>query len=99
MKAPTIEVDGKKISALAPRMTAWRKLIKIRSADVDFESEEALDLMLDFIADVFNNPKVTPSALEQNVAIEDFFAMFQEAGKWIEHRMNEKMNKIDPGNE
>lgn len=98
MKAPTVTINNKKIPALAPTMRAWRKLLKIRSAEVDFESEEALDLMLEFIAEVFNNKEVTPKTLEENVAIEDFFAMFQESGKWIEHRMNEKMNKIDPGN-
>lgn len=98
MKAPTIEIEGKKIPAMAPRMTAWRKLLKIRAAEIDFESEEALDLMLGFVAEVFNDKRVTPETLEKNVAIEDFFSLFQEAGRWIEHRMNEKMNKIDPGN-
>lgn len=99
MKAPTVTIDGKKIPALSPNMKAWRMLIKIRSADVDFESEEALDLMLEFIAEVFNSKEVTPKTLEENVAIEDFFPIFQEVGAWIEHRMNEKMRKIDTGNE
>lgn len=99
MKAPTVKIDGKTYAALSPRISAWRKLIKIKSSQIDLDSEEGLDMMIDFFVDVFNNKSVNAEAIEENVAIEDFFMFFQECGFWIEHKLHEKMSQVPEKNE
>ena len=98
MKAPSITVEGKKMVAMSPKTSAWRLMLKIQGSDLDLESEEGFELMLDFVIAAFGNKSVTKKTIEDNVDLEDFFPLFKELSLWLEHRISEKMKKVDEGN-
>jgi hypothetical protein len=95
MKTPMIKIGGKNIPAMPPKTGMWRRFIAMKSSDIDFESEEALDMMIEFIVAAFRNPAVTAEAVEAELDLEEFFPLFGQIGEWMRHRMEEKM-KADP---
>lgn len=99
MKAPSITVDGKKVIAMSPKTSAWRMLLKMQnSTEINLETEEGFEVMLSFMVAAFGNEAVNERVIENNVDLEDFFPLFKDLSLWLEHRINEKMKKLTPGN-
>ena len=80
MIAPKINIKGKAIQAKEPKIKIWKKMTKLQSSTADMESDEGIDLIISFLADVFD---VKVEDIEDNVSLGDFFKLFQEVGNWI----------------
>ena len=91
IKAPRIKINGKEVIAKEPKIKTWKKLIKLQQDESELNSDEGLDTLIDFLADVFD---VDPATIENNVGLGDFFGIFQEVGEWIGKIVIEKSEKI-----
>jgi hypothetical protein len=80
IKAPSITINGKTVKAKEPKLKIWRKLVKLQTNEADLNSEEGLDLLLDFFSNVF---QVDAEIIEDNVDLSEFFSLFAEIGTWI----------------
>ncbi len=91
IKAPRIKINGKEIVAKEPKIKIWKKLTKLQQAESELNSDEGIDTLIDFLADVFD---VDSATIENNVGLGDFFGIFQEVGEWIGKIVTEKSEKI-----
>jgi hypothetical protein len=99
MKTPTITLNGNTFKAKKPKVKMWRRLIKIQNSQNELESDEGLDELLDFFCVVFNDEKVTPDSIEENLDLDDFFTLFQDIGTWIGELVGAKTGEIPNGQE
>ena len=91
IKAPKIKINGKEVIAKEPKIKIWKKLTKLQQAESELNSDEGIDTLIDFLADVFD---VDSATIENNVSLGDFFGIFQEVGEWIRKIVTEKSEKI-----
>lgn len=91
IKAPRIKINGKEVIAKEPKIKIWKKLTKLQQSESELNSDEGIDTLIDFLADVFD---VDSATIENNVGVGDFFEKFQEVGEWIRKIITEKSEKI-----
>lgn len=91
MLAPKLNVNGKVVKAKEPKIKIWRKLVKLQNNEADLNTEEGLDILIDFFAEVFD---ITTEEVENNVELGDFFGLFGDIGQWIAETVEKKSNQI-----
>jgi len=92
-EAPKITIDGKEYVAPRPKAKMFRKIIKFNKnfANANLaENEEAYDEVLGLVAETFDNPAVTPQAVEDNTYLDEVFTLLDAVGKWITKSVGNK---------
>lgn len=96
MNAPTITLNGKAYTAPAPKMKLWRAALKFHQMFENSSPTEqlAFEEMENLIVTAFNNPGVSAQALEEELELEDFIALFQSITTWITEIVNDKVTQL-----
>jgi hypothetical protein len=76
--APSILVNGKKITLPKPKIKLWRQLIAFseKQNNGELDAEETFDVMLDIVVGAFNHPDITKDVIEENLDMDDLNAIF-----------------------
>lgn len=92
--APQIALNGKSYRAPAPKTKFWRQTIRFNEKKPNIATEEGFDQAVQFIADVFQSPDVTPQSIEEGLEMSEFFAVFTSVNEWIQALSMGKMRQL-----
>lgn len=81
---PSLTINGKLVRAKNPKISLWRKISKLSKGDIDFNTDEGIDVLVDILALTFD---VSAQEIEDNVELADFMNIFTEISVWLEHVM------------
>ena len=95
---PSITIDNEIIYADENmRMKTWREYLK---ATTEKDSDSIADLILnaiDIIIIVFNNPKVTKEAIDENLSVDEVIPLFKKVNEFMQKLTFSKLS--EPKNE
>ena len=82
---PSITIDNEIIYADENmRMKTWREYLK---ATTEKDSDSIADLILnaiDIICIIFNNPKVTKEAIDENLPVDEVIPLFKKCNEFMQ---------------
>ncbi|MTI82583.1 MAG: hypothetical protein FH756_01530 [Firmicutes bacterium] len=100
MPVPTITLGDQTYTANKPKAGLWRKLIRFNQqfAKKDLsQDEEAYNEMLELMAGCFNNPDVTPQAIEDGLDLDQLLPKFTEISQWVSTLVQGKAEQFPNG--
>jgi hypothetical protein len=86
--SPQITLNGKKYTALAPKMKLVKQCMHLK--EVDTESEAGWDSMVGIIVTAFNRPEITADAISDGLDLADLMPTINSIMTWIGEIMNHK---------
>ena len=93
MKTPILKINGK-IYKPKKRMKLLRKFFKLHESDIEFESEEGLEQIIDFVVCCFNDPDITAETIEEHVDFDAVFVLFRDIGEWVQHELQKEVGEL-----
>lgn len=97
MQQPQITIDGKKyVMPRKPKMILWRSIVKFEEEykNGDIQGQQILDELYSLVSVAFNNPAVTPKAVEINYDFEEIMNLFTYISEYVKDLANKMAARI-----
>ena len=90
--APTITLNGKKYTALNPKVRLAKQCMHLK--EVDAETEAGWDEVVGIIVSAFNHPDVTEAAINDGMDLGDMMPTINSIMNWIGEIMVQKNSQF-----
>lgn len=94
LATPILKLGKKEYKPKKPKLKLWRQIVRLNERGADLANEAAYDDMLAVVCLAYDNPGVTPEALEEHLDIDEFLPHFNKLTEWVGNILAGKLEQL-----